>query len=67
MIVISDFTVSADKKFALAGVDFVPGERIKFDLLHSKGESGKSGRNERQRTICEIFKATKSQQGTLAG
>ena len=36
MVLISHFTVSPDKKFALARVDFVPGERIEFDLLHSK-------------------------------
>jgi hypothetical protein len=32
----SHFTVPTDEKFALAGVDFVPGERIKFDLLYSE-------------------------------
>ena len=29
------FAVPSHEEFALAGVDFEPGERIKFDLLHS--------------------------------
>lgn len=32
----SHFAVPTDEKFALARVDFVPGERIKFDLLYSE-------------------------------
>jgi hypothetical protein len=36
MVKSSHLTVPTYKKFALTGVDFVPGERIKFDLLYSE-------------------------------
>ena len=45
------FAVAADKKFALAGVDTVPGERVDFELLQSP-VSGIIGYGI-QRTICE--------------
>lgn len=63
----SYFTVPTNEKFALTGVDFVPRERIEFDLLYSEKihQTSHGWILKAPRTICETPKATKSQPETL--